>query len=212
MLGWKFETITLASIHRTKTLMVKNNLYFIFPVGWKAFPIYLASFYFSPTQTQSTCFTDIVTYICCLIVINHECILTCHNWLVWTITGTTKIKNLDQNIGALSVKLTEKDLREISEAVPIDDIAGTRHYDEGHAQVSWKFANTPPKDPSLSTWSTRNTFALGIAQIYELRATRLTKANTSKGCNKLITAQVKSSMGVKVCIIIARVKSLWLAG
>ncbi|KAJ1413893.1 NADP-dependent oxidoreductase domain [Sesbania bispinosa] len=58
---------------------------------------------------------------------------------------TTKIKNLDQNLGALGVKLSEKDLREISEAVPIDDVAGGRYY-SGFDQFSWKFANTPPKD------------------------------------------------------------------
>ncbi|KAJ1385143.1 NADP-dependent oxidoreductase domain [Sesbania bispinosa] len=61
------------------------------------------------------------------------------------IPGTTKIKNLDQNLGALGVKLSEKDLREISEAVPIDDVAGGRYY-SGFDQFSWKFANTPPKD------------------------------------------------------------------
>ncbi|TKY61368.1 aldo-keto reductase 1 [Spatholobus suberectus] len=66
------------------------------------------------------------------------------------IPGTTKIKNLDQNIGALSLKFTESDLREISEAVPIDDVAGTRHFG-GNETHSWKFANTPPKDPRVST-------------------------------------------------------------
>ncbi|XP_027352396.1 probable aldo-keto reductase 1 isoform X1 [Abrus precatorius] len=60
------------------------------------------------------------------------------------IPGTTKIKNLDQNIGALSLKLTESDLREISEAVPIDDVAGTRHFG-GNDTLAWKFANTPPR-------------------------------------------------------------------
>ncbi|RDX77968.1 putative aldo-keto reductase 1, partial [Mucuna pruriens] len=63
------------------------------------------------------------------------------------IPGTTKIKNLDQNIDALSLKFTESDLREISEAVPIDDVAGTRHF-SGNTKLSWKFASTPPKDVS----------------------------------------------------------------
>jgi diketogulonate reductase-like aldo/keto reductase len=60
--------------------------------------------------------------------------------------GTTKIKNLDQNLGALSVKLSEDELKEISAVVPIDDVAGSRHY-SGLDQSSWtwKFANTPPK-------------------------------------------------------------------
>ncbi|XP_014491594.1 probable aldo-keto reductase 1 [Vigna radiata var. radiata] len=61
------------------------------------------------------------------------------------IPGTTKIKNLDQNLGALAVKLSEEDLREISEAVPISDVAGVR-YLTGADQYSYKFANTPPKD------------------------------------------------------------------
>ncbi|RDX77967.1 putative aldo-keto reductase 1 [Mucuna pruriens] len=63
------------------------------------------------------------------------------------IPGTTKIKNLDQNIGALSLKFTESDLREISEAVPIDDVAGNRHF-SGNDKHSWKFADTPTKDVS----------------------------------------------------------------
>ncbi|KAG5073260.1 hypothetical protein JHK86_008471 [Glycine max] len=66
------------------------------------------------------------------------------------IPGTTKIKNLDQNIGALAVKLSEKDLREISEAVPIGDVAGGIHY-YGLEHITWKYANTPPKDSSIST-------------------------------------------------------------
>ncbi|KAF5946135.1 hypothetical protein HYC85_016363 [Camellia sinensis] len=42
--------------------------------------------------------------------------------------GMTKIKNLDENIGALRVKLTEDDLKVISDAVPILEIAGPRIY------------------------------------------------------------------------------------
>ncbi|WVY93068.1 hypothetical protein V8G54_032156 [Vigna mungo] len=64
------------------------------------------------------------------------------------IPGTTKIKNLDQNLGALAVKLSEEDLREISEAVPISDVAGVR-YLTGADQYSYKFANTPPKDSKV---------------------------------------------------------------
>ncbi|CAL5339732.1 unnamed protein product [Camellia sinensis] len=44
------------------------------------------------------------------------------------IPGTTKIKNLDENIGALRVKLTEDDLKEIFDLVPILKIAGPRIY------------------------------------------------------------------------------------
>ncbi|MED6159155.1 palmitoyltransferase akr1 [Stylosanthes scabra] len=66
------------------------------------------------------------------------------------IPGTTKIKNLDQNIGALAVRLEERDLQEVSEAVPVEDIAGSRHFSEIHEKDTWKFANTPPKDSSTS--------------------------------------------------------------
>lgn len=65
-------------------------------------------------------------------------------------SGTTKIENLDQNLGALAVKLSEEDMREISAAVPEDDIAGSRYYN-GMDSLSWKFANTPPKVSTVST-------------------------------------------------------------
>ncbi|KHN00009.1 Putative aldo-keto reductase 1 [Glycine soja] len=39
---------------------------------------------------------------------------------------------------ALTVKLSEKDPREISEAVPIGDVAGGRYYN-GLDHFSWKF-------------------------------------------------------------------------
>ncbi|QCD77646.1 probable aldo-keto reductase 1 [Vigna unguiculata] len=64
------------------------------------------------------------------------------------IPGTTKIKNLDQNIGGVSLKLAESELREISEAVPIEGVAGNRHY-YGLASFAWTIANTPPKDPRV---------------------------------------------------------------
>ncbi|KAG4946658.1 hypothetical protein JHK82_042752 [Glycine max] len=64
--------------------------------------------------------------------------------------GTTKIKKLNKNTEALTVKLSEKDPREISEAVPITDVAGGRYYN-GLDHFSWKYANTPPKDSKIST-------------------------------------------------------------
>ncbi|XP_041018550.1 probable aldo-keto reductase 1 [Juglans microcarpa x Juglans regia] len=61
------------------------------------------------------------------------------------IPGTTKIKNLDNNIGSLKVKLTREALKEISDAVPIEEVAGGRSFiNTNHLQ--WKFANTPPKN------------------------------------------------------------------
>lgn len=59
-------------------------------------------------------------------------------------TGTTKVKNLDINIGSLDVKLTEEDLKEICDAVPIDEVGGEREY-EVFSKYVWNFANTPSK-------------------------------------------------------------------
>ncbi|TXG65910.1 hypothetical protein EZV62_007185 [Acer yangbiense] len=58
--------------------------------------------------------------------------------------GTTKIKNLDNNIGCIKVKLTNEDLQEISAAIPINEVAGERIPDSSLC-CTWKFANTPPK-------------------------------------------------------------------
>ncbi|KAJ6380058.1 hypothetical protein OIU76_016669 [Salix suchowensis] len=63
------------------------------------------------------------------------------------IPGTTKIRNLDDNIGSLQVKLTKEDLKEISDAVPINEVAGVR---SAQFQLTWKFANTPhPKSSQV---------------------------------------------------------------
>ncbi|GAY44642.1 hypothetical protein CUMW_083470 [Citrus unshiu] len=61
------------------------------------------------------------------------------------IPGTTKIKNLDDNIGSLRVKLTNEDLDEISSVIPINEVAGDGVIG-GLLRCSWKFANTPAKD------------------------------------------------------------------
>lgn len=61
------------------------------------------------------------------------------------IPGTTKIKNLDDNIGSLELKLTEDDLKEISHAVNMEEVAGSRSY-ENNEPYNWKYANTPKKD------------------------------------------------------------------
>ncbi|KAG5534240.1 hypothetical protein RHGRI_022385 [Rhododendron griersonianum] len=59
------------------------------------------------------------------------------------IPGTTKVKNLDEDIGALRVKLTEEDLKEITDAVPIHEVAGPRMFD-AYYRATYKFADTPP--------------------------------------------------------------------
>ncbi|XP_030534728.1 probable aldo-keto reductase 1 isoform X2 [Rhodamnia argentea] len=58
--------------------------------------------------------------------------------MVVPIPGTTKIKNLDDNIGSFKVKLTEEGMKEISDAVPISEVAGGRSY-ESMALATWKF-------------------------------------------------------------------------
>jgi len=59
------------------------------------------------------------------------------------ILGTTKIPNLDENIGAAFVKLTPEEEKEVAAAVPADEIAG-RRYGEALAKFSWNQASTPP--------------------------------------------------------------------
>ncbi|GAU11619.1 hypothetical protein TSUD_346110 [Trifolium subterraneum] len=57
---------------------------------------------------------------------------------------TTKIKNLESNIGSFQVKLNKDDLKEIEETVPISEVMGSRTTD-ALVRCSWRFANTPPK-------------------------------------------------------------------
>ncbi|GAV90647.1 Aldo_ket_red domain-containing protein [Cephalotus follicularis] len=66
------------------------------------------------------------------------------------IPGTTKIKNLDSNIGSLKVKLTKEDLKEIADVIPINEVAGART-GETLGRSSWNFANTPAKDSKTAT-------------------------------------------------------------
>lgn len=42
----------------------------------------------------------------------------------------------------MNVKLTNDDLKELSEAVPIEEVAGGRQ-GEALYKISWKFADTP---------------------------------------------------------------------
>ncbi|KAL2455381.1 putative aldo-keto reductase 3 [Abeliophyllum distichum] len=59
------------------------------------------------------------------------------------IPGTTKIKNLHENIDSVKVKLTKDDLKEICDAVPVNEVAGLKTM-EAFVRVSARFANTPP--------------------------------------------------------------------
>lgn len=63
--------------------------------------------------------------------------------IMW-IVGTTKTKNVDDNVGSLEVKFSKDDLKEITDAIPISEVAGYRMADI-YVKCSWKFADTPPK-------------------------------------------------------------------
>ncbi|CAH8330723.1 unnamed protein product [Eruca vesicaria subsp. sativa] len=64
---------------------------------------------------------------------------------VCPIPGTSKIENLNQNIGALSVKLTPEEMAEL-EAIARPDLVKGERYDNN--MVTYKDSETPP----LSSW------------------------------------------------------------
>lgn len=62
---------------------------------------------------------------------------------VCPIPGTTKIENFNQNVGALSVKLTSEEIAELESIASA--VKGDRYDD---SVVTWKESETPP----LSSW------------------------------------------------------------
>ncbi|MBA0733424.1 hypothetical protein Gogos_017445 [Gossypium gossypioides] len=62
--------------------------------------------------------------------------------LAWLIHQVDDIIPIPDNVGSLALKLTQEDLKEIRDAVPIDDVSGTREV----ASYAWKFADTPIKE------------------------------------------------------------------
>ncbi|KAE8714609.1 Detected protein of confused Function [Hibiscus syriacus] len=60
------------------------------------------------------------------------------------IPGTTKVKNVINNVGSLGLKLGEEDLKVICDAVPVDEVSGKRAMGI-LSEYTWKFANTPLK-------------------------------------------------------------------
>ncbi|GFP85812.1 perakine reductase [Phtheirospermum japonicum] len=60
------------------------------------------------------------------------------------IPGTTKIKNLKDNISSLAVKLRPEDLKEIGGAIPADQVGGEREYGI-FSKYTYRSANTPKK-------------------------------------------------------------------
>uniref|UniRef100_A0A0E0KP55 NADP-dependent oxidoreductase domain-containing protein n=1 Tax=Oryza punctata TaxID=4537 RepID=A0A0E0KP55_ORYPU len=65
---------------------------------------------------------------------------------VCPIPGTTKIHNFDQNVGALSVKLTPDEMSELESYASVDDVKGDRYH--GTFLNTWKNSETPP----LTSW------------------------------------------------------------
>ncbi|XP_034686542.1 probable aldo-keto reductase 2 [Vitis riparia] len=64
---------------------------------------------------------------------------------VCPIPGTTKIENLNQNIGALSVKLTPEEMAELESIASADVVKGDRYQT---TTFTWKNSDTPP----LASW------------------------------------------------------------
>ncbi|KAM0882615.1 hypothetical protein ACQ4PT_032214 [Festuca glaucescens] len=65
---------------------------------------------------------------------------------VCPIPGTTKIQNLNQNVGALSVKLTPDEMAELESYAAMDAVQGDRC--NSNFLNTWKDSETPP----LSSW------------------------------------------------------------
>ncbi|CAM8921115.1 unnamed protein product [Rhodiola kirilowii] len=64
---------------------------------------------------------------------------------VCPIPGTTKIENLESNIGAISVSLTAEEMTELEALVLADNVKGDRYFT---GLATWKTADTPP----FSSW------------------------------------------------------------
>lgn len=52
---------------------------------------------------------------------------------------------MDDNIGALKVRLNEEEVKEISDLIAENEVAGDRVFD-GSLRCSWKFSTTPLKN------------------------------------------------------------------
>ncbi|WOG94558.1 hypothetical protein DCAR_0313854 [Daucus carota subsp. sativus] len=61
------------------------------------------------------------------------------------IPGTTKIENFNQNVAALSVKLTKEEMAELESFAPADVVKGDRN---ANMKYTWLNSETPP----LSSW------------------------------------------------------------
>ncbi|KAI4344853.1 hypothetical protein L6164_012040 [Bauhinia variegata] len=66
---------------------------------------------------------------------------------VCPIPGTTRIENFNQNIGALSVKLTQEEMAELESFAAADAVKGDR-YGRTDGTTTYEESDTPP----LSSW------------------------------------------------------------
>ncbi|KAI4364567.1 hypothetical protein MLD38_020641 [Melastoma candidum] len=81
----------------------------------------------------------------------HECTPAqlAPGWLIQqgddvvTIPRTSKSKNLETNIGSFSLKLSSDELNEVSNAVPMNEVAGQRNWGS-ISSLTWQSADTPP--------------------------------------------------------------------
>ncbi|KAL3683062.1 hypothetical protein R1sor_001084 [Riccia sorocarpa] len=58
----------------------------------------------------------------------------------------TKLKNLEENIGSLKIKLTPEEIKALEDAVPVEEVKGDRYAD---MSKTWRFNSSPP----LDTWT-----------------------------------------------------------
>ncbi|KAL3691724.1 hypothetical protein R1sor_005375 [Riccia sorocarpa] len=64
------------------------------------------------------------------------------------IPGTTKWKNLEENIGALHIKLTPEDIKALEDSVPLDEVKGDRYID---LSQTWRAMTSLPLDKWTGT-------------------------------------------------------------
>ena len=62
---------------------------------------------------------------------------------IFPIPGTTNIERLDENLGALHIKITKEENQAIRKAVENAEVAGARYPD---AVSGWLYNDTPPED------------------------------------------------------------------
>ncbi|KAL3698869.1 hypothetical protein R1sor_012945 [Riccia sorocarpa] len=62
------------------------------------------------------------------------------------IPRTTKLKNLEENIGSLKIKLTPEEIKALEDVVPVEEVKGDRYAD---MSKTWRFNSSPP----LDTWT-----------------------------------------------------------